>query len=118
MGRPVIKYDRQWDNGADAYLAPFVPRSTTLWKSTMVSAWRDFYGNGAGASRLGEATLQVDQTDVCTFRLAETYTDNAATCIVIPWGDGLRFSGSQSVRWSIAMSIQSFFSATFFGEED
>lgn len=74
----------------------FTPMANTSWKSTIVSGYLQTYS--ATEARLGEVYLQVSEVDAFEARLH--ITDKMGSCvIVLPFGTGLSFSGSQIVSW-------------------
>jgi hypothetical protein len=101
---------------ADQVITSFTPTNTTSWKSTMVCGFLTTY-SGTEAN-LGTVKLQQAGTDKAEFRIQNTDNDSLPGIIVIPWGDGVVFNGTDVVRWIVtpASTTSMRWTASLFGE--
>jgi hypothetical protein len=94
----------------------FTPTSSTSWKSTMVVLYFTTYSSTSANG--GVAKLQQNGSDIAEMRLQNTGNDSCPGIQVIPWGNGLQFSGSEVVQWitTPAASTSMRWTASFFGQ--
>lgn len=101
---------------ADQVITSFTPAGTTSWKSTVVTAYLTTWS--ATEARMGEAKLQQGGVDKAELRAQNSDLECLATCVVIPWGSGLVFTGSEVVRWIVTpfSSTSMTWNASLFGQ--
>jgi len=102
---------------ADQVIVTNTPANTTSFKSTVVSGYLTTYSGTE--SNMGVTKMQKGGVDASPeLRIMNTDLDTVAGVEVIPWGDGLTFSGSEVIRWIVtpASTTSMRWSATFFGE--
>lgn len=101
---------------ADQVITSFTPANTTYWKSTVVTAYMTTYQ--ATEYRMGEMKMQQGGVDKVELRATSSDQECLSACIVIPWGSGLIFNGSEVVRWLVtpATLTATTWNATFFGQ--
>ena len=75
------------------------PANTTSFKCTTVSGYLTTYS--ATEAALGIVFFDVAGTNVYEARMQNTDLASLASVIVIPWGDGIMFSGSQALLWEV-----------------
>jgi hypothetical protein len=98
----------------------FTPRASTVWKIWQIGAWKmsfNFNANNSTGEYCGQFFLEVSQNTIAEFQLANTYTDMRFPSIIIPFGDGITFSGSQQVRVRVVPFDLGIFTSTMIGEE-
>lgn len=84
---------------ADQVISSFTPTNVTSWKCTIVVGYLTTYS--ATESNMGVVKMQVGGTDEAEMRIQNTDVDSRPGIIVIPWGNGLVFSGAEVVRWIV-----------------
>lgn len=75
------------------------PAATTSFKAASCSGYLTTYS--ATEAALGVVFIDVAATNVFEARMQNTDLASLASVIVIPWGDGLTFSGSQVLAWQV-----------------
>jgi len=101
---------------ADQVINSFTPGSSTSWKCNFVAGFLTTYS--ATESNLGTVKLQQGGTDKNEFRLQNTDNDTCPGIVVIPWGNGLSFTGSEVVRNIVtpAAATSMRWTSTLFGQ--
>lgn len=82
---------------AEQSIVSNTPAATTSFKAATISSYLTTYS--ATEAALGIAFIDVAGTNVFEARLQNTDIASLAAVIVIPWGDGILFSGSQAIAW-------------------
>lgn len=92
------------------------PAGTTSFKSTCVCGYLTTYS--ATEAALGLVYLRQGGTDKFEARMQNTDLASLASVIVIPWGDGLVFSGAEVVSWHTnpAAATSTRWTASLFGQ--
>lgn len=101
---------------AEQTICTATPANTTSFKCATVSGYYTTYS--ATEAALGVVFIDVATTNVFEARVQNTDLASLAGVIVIPWGDGLLFSGSQALSWQVtpaATTSMRWFGA-FFGQ--
>lgn len=75
------------------------PANSTSFKCISVSGYLTTYS--ATEAALGVVFFDVAGTNVYEARMQNTDLASLASVIVIPWGDGITFSGSQALLWEV-----------------
>lgn len=75
------------------------PAATTSFKCISISGYLTTYS--ATEAALGIVFFDVAATNVYEARMQSTDLASLASVIVIPWGDGITFSGSQALLWEV-----------------
>lgn len=116
MGAPVFKFGAfQQQNSLGLF--EFYPAATVRWKSTILTFRSSFLYVPTSTTIAGaNCFLQVNGVAVAEFRIFDAYND--IVVLVIPWGDGIRFTNGEKVTWSLDIVSSFFVSVTFIGEED
>lgn len=101
---------------ANQTITSFTPGSSTSWKSTMVVLYFTTYSSTAANG--GVVKLQQNGSDIAEARLQNTGNDSCPGITVIPWGNGLQFSGSEVVQWIVtpASTTSMRWTASLFGQ--
>ena len=81
---------------ADQVIHSFTPTNTTSWKCAIVVGYLTTYSGTE--SNMGVAKLQVGGSDIFEARVQNTDVDSRPGIIVVPWGNGLTFSGAEVLR--------------------
>jgi len=84
---------------ADQVISSFTPTNATSWKCAIVVGYLTTYS--ATEVNMGTVKLQVGGTDQMEIRIQNTDVDSRPGIIIVPWGNGLTFSGSEVVRWIV-----------------
>lgn len=119
-GRLVTFYDRIQLSSSDdnTYIAQYVMPSDVRWRCTTIcgyeSTWQPYPSNG---NEFAVVQLHVNQTAVFEARLVSA--NRADSLLVLPWGDGLRFSAGEQAGWFASfLGGQGVWSATFIGARE
>lgn len=80
-------------------VASNTPASNVSFKTVTMSGYLTTYN--ATEANLGQIFFDVNGTDVYEGRFQNTDLASLASLIVIPWGSGLQFSGSESIAWQV-----------------
>lgn len=102
---------------ADQVIVTNTPAAGVSFKATAVSGFLTTYS--ATESNMGVTKMQVGGVDSSPeLRIQNTDLDSLAGVVIIPWGDGLNFSGSEVIRWIVtpAAATSMRWSAAFFGQ--
>ncbi len=75
------------------------PANTTSFKAATVSGYLTTYS--ATESNMGVVFIRQGGVDKFEGRIQNTDLASLAGCIVIPWGDGLSFSGAETLAWHV-----------------
>ena len=84
---------------AQALASVYTPTNTVSIKSTVVSGFLTTYS--ATESNLGTVYLRQAAVDKLEMRIQNTDLDTIAGVIVIPFGNGLSFTGSEIFSWYV-----------------
>lgn len=84
---------------AEQTIVTNTPSSSTSFKCATVSGYYTTYS--ATEAALGVVFIDVATTNVFEARVQNTDLASLAGVIVIPWGDGITFSGSQALAWQV-----------------
>lgn len=100
----------------------FTPRATTSWRCWQISAWQVpaiWQSNNSTPGSIGIFFLEKAQSSIAEFRLGFAYQDMRWASIIIPFGDGISFSGSEQIRVRATPEQGSTarYSSTMIGEE-
>lgn len=101
---------------AEQTIVTNTPANTVSFKCAVVSGYYTTYS--ATEAALGVVFIDVASTNVFEARIQNTDLASLAGVIVIPWGDGILFSGSQVLAWQVtpaATTSMRWFGA-FFGQ--
>jgi hypothetical protein len=92
------------------------PAGTTSFKSAVVCSYLTTYS--ATEAALGLVYFRIDATDKFEARMQNTDLASLASVIVIPWGDGLVFSGANVISWNCtpASTTSMRWTGSFFGQ--
>ena len=92
------------------------PANTTSFKSAVVCAYLTTYS--ATEAALGIVYMRQGSVDKFEARMQNTDLASLASVIVIPWGNGLTFSGSETLAWHTtpAAATSTRWSGSFFGQ--
>lgn len=103
-------------NTSDQVINTFTPLSTTVWASTTITGYMTTYA--ATEADMGPPRLQQDGSDKFKVKIQNSDMDNPAGLVVIPFGDGISFSGVEVVRWLVtpASATSMRWAASFFGQ--
>jgi hypothetical protein len=102
---------------ADQEIVSNTPSSSVSFKSTVVGGFLTTYSGTE--SNMGVTKMQKGGVDASPeIRIQNTDLDSVAGVVVIPWGNGLQFSGSEVIRWIVtpAAATSMRWSAAFFGQ--
>lgn len=101
---------------ADQVISSFTPTGSTSWKCTTVAGW--LTTASATEANLGAVSLQQGGVAKAELRLQNTDTSRTVGLVVIPWGDGVVFTGSEVLRWIVtpAAVTSMRWAATFYGQ--
>lgn len=101
---------------ADQVIYSFTPANTVSWKVTMVVGYLTTYS--ATEVNMGTTKLQVGGADQAEIRIQNTDVDSRPGVVIIPWGNGLTFSGAEVVRWIVtpASATSMRWTASFMGQ--
>jgi hypothetical protein len=101
---------------ADQVITSFTPTGSTSWKSAVVVGYYTTWS--ATEANLGTVYMEQGGVDKFEGRIQNTDLDTVAGVIVIPWGDGLVFSGAEVVRWVVtpASTTSMRWTGSFFGQ--
>ena len=75
------------------------PANTTSFKCATVSGYLTAYS--ATESNMGVVFIRQGGVDKFEGRIQNTDLASLAGCIVIPWGDGLSYSGVEAIAWHV-----------------
>jgi hypothetical protein len=75
------------------------PANTTSFKAATVSGYLTAYS--ATESNMGVVFIRQDGVAKFEGRIQNTDLASLAGVIVIPWGDGLTFSGAETIAWHV-----------------
>jgi len=75
------------------------PANTTSFKAATVSGYLTTYS--ATESNMGVVFIRQGGADKFEGRIQNTDLASLAGVIVIPWGDGLTFTGSETLAWHV-----------------
>ena len=75
------------------------PAATTSFKAATISGYLTAYN--ATESNMGVVFIRQAGTDKFEARIQNTDLASLAGVIVIPWGDGLVFSGAETLAWHV-----------------
>jgi hypothetical protein len=84
---------------ADQVIASHTPSGAVAWKMAAIVGYLTTYS--AAESNMGVAKMQVGGVDELELRIQNTDVDSKPGIIIIPWSDGLVFSGAEVVRWTV-----------------
>lgn len=84
---------------AEQNIVTGTPVATTSFKCAVVSGYYTTYS--ATEASLGVVFIDVAGTNVFEARIQNTDLASLAGVIVIPWGDGITFNGSQALSWQV-----------------
>ena len=84
---------------AEQSIVSNTPSNSVSFKCATVSGYYTTYS--ATEAALGVVFIDVGGTNVFEARIQNTDLASLAGVIVIPWGDGLQFSGSESIAWQV-----------------
>lgn len=84
---------------AEQTIVTNTPSSSTSFKCAVVSGYLTTYS--ATESNMGVVFIDVAGTNVFEARIQNTDLASLAGVIVIPWGDGITFNGSQTLAWQV-----------------
>ncbi len=92
------------------------PANTTSFKSTVVCGYLTTFS--ATEANLGTVYFRQGGVDKFEARMQSTDLASLASVIVIPWGDGILFSGAETIAWHCtpAAVTSTRWAATFFGQ--
>lgn len=99
-----------------ALAAAYTPNSSTSVKTTVIVGYLTTYS--ATEAALGVCYLLQGATTKLEVRLQNTDLDSLCGVIVIPFGNGLTFTGSEAFTWQVtpAAATSTRWSGTFFGQ--
>ena len=99
-----------------ALTTAYTPANTTSVKSTVISGYLTTYS--ATEANMGVVYLQQGGVDKAEMRIQNTDLDTIAGVIVIPFGNGLTFTGSETFSWVVtpASTTSMRWTASFFGQ--
>jgi len=84
---------------AEQSIVSNTPSSSTSFKCATISGYLTTYS--ATEAALGVVFVDVAGTNCYEARMQNTDLASLAGVIVIPWGDGLLFSGSEAIAWQV-----------------
>lgn len=84
---------------AEQTIVTNTPANTTSFKAATVSGYLTTYS--ATESNMGVVFIDVAGTNQYEARIQNTDLASLAGVIVIPWGDGISFSGAQAIAWQV-----------------
>jgi hypothetical protein len=84
-------------NTADQTIVTNTPSATTSFKAISCGAYLTTYS--ATEAALGLINFRQAAAKKCEFRMQNTDLASLASVIVIPWGDGITFNGSDAIDW-------------------
>lgn len=84
---------------AEQTIVTNTPANTTSFKCISCSGYLTTYS--ATEAALGVVFFDVAATNVYEARMQNTDLASLASVIVIPWGDGILFSGAQAIAWQV-----------------
>jgi hypothetical protein len=84
---------------AEQNIVTGTPLVSTSFKAATCSGYLTAYS--ATEAALGVVFIDVAATNVFEARMQNTDLASLASVIVIPWGDGISFSGSQVLAWQV-----------------
>ena len=92
------------------------PAPSTSFKSAYVAGYLTTYS--ATESNMGTVCMRQAGADKFEARIQNTDLASLAGVIVIPWGNGLTFSGSETIAWHVtpAATTSMRWSGGFFGQ--
>ena len=99
-----------------ALASAYTPAATTSVKTTVIVGYLTTYS--ATEAALGICYLQQGGADKLEVRLQNTDLDSLCGVIVIPFGNGITFTGSETFSWVVtpAAATSTRWSGTFFGQ--
>lgn len=92
------------------------PGSGTSFKSAVVTGYLTTYS--ATEANMGTVYMRQGGTDKFEGRIQNTDLASLAGVIVIPWGNGLSFSGAETIAWHVtpASATSMRWGGSFFGQ--
>ncbi len=92
------------------------PANTTSFKSAVVCGYLTTYS--ATESNMGTVFMRQGGTDKFEARIQNTDLASLAGVIVVPWGNGLTFSGAEAIAWHVtpAATTSMRWTGSFFGQ--
>ena len=101
---------------AEQTIVTGTPAATTSFKCATVSGYYTTYS--ATEAALGVVFIDIAGTNVFEARVQNTDLASLAGVIVIPWGDGSTFNGSQAIAWQVtpAGTTSTRWFGAFFGQ--
>lgn len=84
---------------AEQTIVTNTPANTTSFKAATVSGYLTTYN--ATESNMGVVFIDVGGTNRYEARIQNTDLASLAGVIVIPWGDGITFSGAEAIAWQV-----------------
>lgn len=101
---------------AQTLSASHTPSGTVSIKSTVICGYLTTYN--ATESNMGVVFLRQGGTDKFEARIQNTDLDTIAGVIVVPWGNGLSFTGSETLNWHVtpAAVTSMRWTGSFFGQ--
>lgn len=99
-----------------ALTTAYTPTNTVSVKTTVIAGYLTTYS--ATEANMGVVYLQQGGTDKFEARIQNTDLDTIAGVIVIPFGNGLSFTGSEVFSWVVtpASTTSMRWTASFFGQ--
>lgn len=92
------------------------PANTTSFKCATISGYLTTYS--ATESNMGLVYIRQGGVDKFEARIQNTDLTSVAGTIVIPWGNGLSFTGSETLAWHVtpAATTSMTWAGSFFGQ--
>ena len=84
---------------AEQTIVTNTPASSTSFKAASISGYLTTYS--ASEVALGIVFIDVGGTNHFEARIQNTDLASLAGVIVIPWGNGLQFSGAEAIAWQV-----------------
>jgi hypothetical protein len=106
-GRPVTLRSRfaVSTSSDDTSLGQHVPSADVLWKCATIAVWASTFANESTAANLdgGTVLIRVNGAAVFEARLhGKVSQARNAFSLVVPWGDGLRFTAGEVLDWYVS----------------
>lgn len=124
MGRLINVYNRFLTSPSsdDVVLGDHAPSANVVWKCAHVALWRTPWTGEPTAGSLDGGTVQIRINSSAVFeaRMHGLVSQaKHAFSLVVPWGDGLRFTANETIGWYIAeWNLQGVIHAGFIGTHD
>jgi hypothetical protein len=101
---------------AEQTIVTGTPSSSASFKCATVSGYLTTYS--ATEANMGVVFIDVAGSNVFEARMQNTDLASLAGVIVIPWGDGIQFNGSQALAWQVtpAAATSTRWWGAFFGQ--